>query len=381
MDTYFAPAERASQAAVVHDYNLFTGFGQVNELINALPFIAAVLNEQRQVVYGNKPLLEAMGFKRFEDILGLRPGELINCVHAREMPGGCGTAEACRVCGAVNAIQDCLKSNKKIVNECRITATVDLNPFSYDFEVTASPFQYQQQRFIVLSFEDISDEKRRQVLERLFFHDIINTAGGLRGFIDFLKLTDDPSERLEYTNIASRLSETLIEEILSQRQLLEAERGELTATMLDVDIAEILQEVVHQIEHHQVSKGKTIKSEEIHQPVVIQTDAVLLKRVLLNLLKNALEASTKGEQVMLGVKTDKPGMIQIWIKNQSVIPRDIQLQIFQRSFSTKGVSRGIGTYSIKMFTEQYLGGKVSFVSNEKDKTVFTVALPIDRSSQ
>lgn len=381
MDTYFAPAERASQAAVVHDYNLFTGFGQVNELINALPFIAAVLNEQRQVVYGNRPLLEAMGFKRFEDILGLRPGELINCVHAREMPGGCGTAEACRVCGAVNAIQDCLKSNKKIVNECRITATVDLNPFSYDFEVTASPFQYQQQRFIVLSFEDISDEKRRQVLERLFFHDIINTAGGLRGFIDFLKLTDDPSERLEYTNIASRLSETLIEEILSQRQLLEAERGELTATMLDVDIAEILQEVVHQIEHHQVSKGKTIISEEIHQPVVIQTDAVLLKRVLLNLLKNALEASTKGEQVMLGVKTDKPGMIQIWIKNQSVIPRDIQLQIFQRSFSTKGVSRGIGTYSIKMFTEQYLGGKVSFVSNEKDKTVFTVALPIDRSSQ
>ncbi|MDA3944753.1 MAG: HAMP domain-containing sensor histidine kinase [Bacteroidetes bacterium] len=381
MDTYFAPAERASQAAVVHDYNLFTGFGQVNELINALPFIAAVLNEQRQVVYGNKPLLDAMGFKRFEDILGLRPGELINCVHAREMPGGCGTAEACRVCGAVNAIQDCLKSNKKIVNECRITATVDLNPFSYDFEVTASPFQYQQQRFIVLSFEDISDEKRRQVLERLFFHDIINTAGGLRGFIDFLKLTDDPSERLEYTNIASRLSETLIEEILSQRQLLEAERGELTATMLDVDIAEILQEVVHQIEHHQVSKGKTIKSEGIHQPVVIQTDAVLLKRVLLNLLKNALEASTKGEQVMLGVKADKPGMIEIWIKNQSVIPRDIQLQIFQRSFSTKGVSRGIGTYSIKMFTEQYLGGKVSFVSNEKDKTVFTVALPIDRSSQ
>jgi len=143
METFFAPAERAEDEAVVHDYNLFTSFGQVNELINALPFIAAVLNEQRQVVYGNKPLLELMGFKDFEEILGLRPGELINCIHSREMPGGCGTSKSCRVCGAVNAIQDCLNTNKKSVNECRITANQENKEVSYDFKVTASPFEYQ----------------------------------------------------------------------------------------------------------------------------------------------------------------------------------------------------------------------------------------------
>jgi sensor histidine kinase regulating citrate/malate metabolism len=56
--------------------------------------------------------------------------------------------------------------------------------------------------------------------------------------------------------------------------------------------------------------------------------------------------------------------------------QEIQLQIFQRSFSTKGEARGIGTYSIKMFTEQYLGGKVSFVSNPTEKTVFSISLPM-----
>ncbi|MCC7317948.1 MAG: hypothetical protein IT219_05405, partial [Bacteroidales bacterium] len=66
---------------------------------------------------------------------------------------------------------------------------------------------------------------------------------------------------------------------------------------------------------------------------------------------------------------------EIWVKNETLIPREVQLQIFQRSFSTKDQARGIGTYSIKMFTEQYLKGKVSFVSTEDTKTVFSVFLP------
>lgn len=375
-DTYFAPAERADKELVDHDYNLFSGFSQVNELINALPFIAAVLNEQRQVVYGNKPLLEAMGFTRFEDVLGLRPGELINCVHAHKMPGGCGTSESCRVCGAVLAIQECLETNKKVVKECRITASQsDEKTISYDFLVTASPFQYEQHHFVVLSFDDISNEKRRQVLERLFFHDIINTAGGLRGFIEFLEITEDPAERQEYTKIASRLSETLIEEILSQRELLAAERGELRAKLEEVSLAELIVEVIQQIKHHSVSENKFIKAKDINPEITLQTDPVLLKRVLLNLLKNAVEASLKGMEITIGVNVEKVDQIEIWVKNETLIPKDIQLQIFQRSFSTKNASRGTGTYSIKMFTEQYLKGKVSFVSNEKDRTVFSVFLP------
>lgn len=376
MDTFFAPAERADQEAVLHDYNLFTSFGQVNELINALPFIAAVLNEQRQVVYGNKPLLEAMGFKDFEEILGLRPGELINCIHSREMPGGCGTSKACRVCGAVNAIQDCLNTNNKIVNECRITANQKDKEVSYDFKVTASPFEYQNKRFVVLSFEDLSDEKRRQILERLFFHDIINTAGGLRGFIEFMEMSSDPHEHKEYLTIASRLSDVLIEEILSQRQLLAAERGELKVNMKAVDINKLITETVQQIAHHQVAKTIPIVFVNQQENLNFTTDPVLLKRVLLNLLKNAVEASKPNQEVEIGFSTANNNEVIISVKNDTIMSQDIQLQIFQRSFSTKGEARGIGTYSIKMFTEQYLGGKVSFVSNPTEKTVFSISLPM-----
>jgi len=376
MDTFFAPAARADHKAVVHDYNLFTSFGQVNELINALPFIAAVLNEQRQVVYGNRPLLEAMGFKDFEEVLGLRPGELIKCIHSGEMPGGCGTSKSCRVCGAVNAIQDCLNTNKKIVNECRITANQVDKEVSYDFKVTASPFEYQNKRFVVLSFEDLSDEKRRQILERLFFHDIINTAGGLRGFIEFMELSDNPEEHKEYIKIASRLSDVLIEEILSQRQLLAAERGELKVKKETVELSVLIQEAIQQISHHQVAKSIPVIFENTGDKLEIETDSVLLKRVLLNLLKNAVEASKANQEVQISFAKADKNKVVIAVKNDTIISQDIQLQIFQRSFSTKGEARGIGTYSIKMFTEQYLGGKVSFVSNAAEKTVFRIELPI-----
>ncbi|MBK8046925.1 MAG: hypothetical protein IPK16_07250 [Anaerolineales bacterium] len=54
---------------------------------------------------------------------------------------------------------------------------------------------------------------------------------------------------------------------------------------------------------------------------------------------------------------------------------DIQLQVFQRSFSTKGNGRGLGTYSMKLLTERYLQGEVGFVSTPESGTTFFARFP------
>ena len=143
-----------------------------------------------------------------------------------------------------------------------------------------------------------------------------------------------------------------------------------------VDLNNLITETVQQIAHHQVAKTITIVFVNAHEKLSFNTDPVLLKRVLLNLLKNAVEASKPNQQVQIGFKTANNNEVIISVKNDTIMTQDIQLQIFQRSFSTKGEARGIGTYSIKMFTEQYLGGKVSFVSNSTEKTVFWISLPM-----
>ena len=107
---------------------------------------------------------------------------------------------------------------------------------------------------------------------------------------------------------------------------------------------------------------------------IIWTDRLLLLRVLGNMLKNALEATPQGQAVTVDCLDEGEEVVFV-VHNPGVIPEQVQLQVFQRSFSTKGQpGRGIGTYSMKLLGEQYLGGKVEFVSRCPEGTIFTLAL-------
>jgi sensor histidine kinase regulating citrate/malate metabolism len=66
------------------------------------------------------------------------------------------------------------------------------------------------------------------------------------------------------------------------------------------------------------------------------------------------------------------------VSNPGLIPEQVQLQLFKRSFSTKSAKgRGIGTYSMKLFGERYLGGRVGFESTAEKGTTFWIELPIE----
>ena len=89
---------------------------------------------------------------------------------------------------------------------------------------------------------------------------------------------------------------------------------------------------------------------------------------------DAIEASDDGEVITAGCKGGDSS-VTFWVHNRAFIPKDVQLQLFKRSFSTKGLGRGLGTYSMLLLTEKYLKGHVSFSSTEAQGTTFTVALP------
>jgi signal transduction histidine kinase len=101
-----------------------------------------------------------------------------------------------------------------------------------------------------------------------------------------------------------------------------------------------------------------------------------LRRVLENMVKNALEATSGGMEVRLACERSQSSLV-FSVHNPSYMPRSVQLQMFHRSFSTKGKGRGIGTYSMKLFGERYLKGKVWFSSTEDKGTTFYFSLPIE----
>ena len=375
MTSHHASARRAAREKIMEANADLGQVRQLNDLFAALPYLATILNQDRQIVFSNNSLLGSMGITDMSELLGKRPGEALHCMNAYTMDAVCGTSPNCQVCGAINTILRCQESGKTAIDECRIRTFFEGSEDWLDLEVTASPFSLNHESYIIFTARDISIEKRKEALERIFFHDVINTAGTLQGLVDVLKQLEDPKKISQFISLLAEVSKELTEEILNQKSLLAAEQGELALKKHAFYLFETLRGIVMEYREHELALNKKINFDEGYCEVTLYTDPVLMKRVIANMIKNALEATHVKDEVNVGCKLSTKDAI-IYVHNQAVISENVQKQIFQRSFSTKGKGRGLGTYSMKLLSEKYLGGKVYFSSNSKEGTVFYLRLPL-----
>lgn len=377
LDTHYAPARRKSLEEIREEVKEFfnTNF---EEILNSIPNMAIIVNKERQVVFLNQAVLQLLGIKDIEVAMGSRPGEIFKCIHSKDYIHGCGTGQNCRYCGAVNAVLQSLETNKRTSCESRITSNFDGNLISFDLNITAQPFYLKEKVFVMVFLSDISNQKRRELLEMTFLHDLLNTLTVVKGLIELFPFEDLNSEQKQFFSRIKKSFKILIEEFLTQRDLVSAEKNELIIDLKNHNSLEILKSTIEITKSKTVAKDKIIELDNNSTSVMIQTDSSLLSRVLLNLLENALEASIPGETVKIGSNIANQTII-FWVKNSVVMTESIKSQIFQRSFSTKGPGRGIGTYSVKLLTERYLGGKISFQSSKQEGTIFYVHLPIRKN--
>lgn len=362
----YLPHELAAQAALFEE-------GLVPGLLNAMGEFVFILNDRRQILFANRRMLEMLDLDDCRPLVGLRMGELFGCEHSGDMPSGCGTTEHCRLCGFVDAILKAAEG-EEAERDCRLTRRNGDSVESFEFRVKGSPFRHEGQNFSIAAVTDISHEKRRRALERIFFHDILNTVGGMRGIIRFMKdgLPDDFRQDAEVLDDAVS---TLVDEIQLQRDLNAAEHGELEVRPSLLRAWDVLRSVKELASGYEAAEGRNIVLDDGScRECLVSADFALLRRTLGNMVKNALEGSDAGGTVTLRCLIEGRDVV-FSVHNAGVIPRDIQLQIFQRSFSTKGRGRGLGTYSIRMLSERYLGGKVWFVSREPAGTYFHLAIP------
>lgn len=375
MATKYAPAERLGTTEINKQIEVIKSNKIFKELLDALGVVAAIINAERQIVYYNETLVKYLNITNPETIIGQRPGEVFNCIHSKDEVGGCGTSEACRYCGAVNAILESEKTGKKATKECRITSLEEGEHFFYDLQFTSTPILIENDLFKIISLMDISEQKRKHVLERIFFHDVLNTAGGLNGFIECLQDYESIEEMKGDLSLVSKISKKLIDEIIGQRDLINAENNELGVYNQEILIKSFMEEIAAQIGHHIIAENKQIITNNINDELIITSDRHLLSRVLINMLKNALEATPENGVVTFGYNIIDQE-IEFYIQNSKKMPREIELQVFQRSFSTKGANRGIGTYSMKLIGEKYLKGKVYFTTSDDEGTKFFIKIPI-----
>ena len=157
--TFFAPAKR-EPIKVVHRQARRLGRAPLTRgLLNASLNYVFVLNARRQIVMASENVLDLAPGKTMDQIVGLRPGEALGCIHAYECASGCGTSQFCRKCGLVRVILSGLNGRRE-TQECRLTRIIRGRESFLELRVLATPLIQDRQRYTLLAVEKISRGRR-----------------------------------------------------------------------------------------------------------------------------------------------------------------------------------------------------------------------------
>jgi diguanylate cyclase (GGDEF)-like protein len=300
-------------------------------ILDLLPGYALILTQDRRVLAGDRDVLAELGLTTPESLRRLRPGELFRCI----------------------PVQDGFSRSRQ-------------------FWVRSAPLRVGGQELLLFIFKEITEQKRREALEQVFLHDLLNLVGGLSGLAG--RLQDQGPEPQACCGQLRELSRQLVDEIQSQRLLLGAEPEYRAAEHREVQPAEILDRLGRLFRHSASVEGRRLEIRPADgEPFVC--DPVLLTRVLVNLVKNALEATPRGGTVKVWHQRhqDRRGFV---VENPGVIPEATAVRVFERCFSTKACQgRGLGTFGAKLLGEQLLGGEVGFAPHGGTSTRFFIWIP------
>ncbi len=374
LPTYFAPAKRAASKDLHRSMEIACMNPVIDGVLRSVGGMVAVLNEYRQILAVNDALLRMVGIDDGGAVLGLRPGEVLRCEHAREMPGGCGTSRYCSSCGAALAIVASLKDGMTTERKCVMTVSRNNRSEDLCLAVRAHPMKLENQRMVLLFLQDITAHEWRAALERVFFQDINNTLQGLVGTSFMMDYLDDQELRKMVKPLQLMMSR-LAKEVKVEGALSGKDLRDFRPDLQNILVLDVVEEMRQAFFSHPVSEMKRFTVTTPSTALRIRTDPSLLSRILINMLKNAFEATDPGEEVRFSVESEN-GSVSFNVWNRAPVPEAVALRIFQRYFSTKsGPGRGFGTYSMKFFGEDILGGNVDFTTSKEEGTQFRFTLP------
>lgn len=317
-----------------------------------------VVDDQLQVIFLNGVMLE-------EQVL---PGNLLKCQNALCAVAGCGTHAHCSSCNLRSIVSGSMTRNEK----CRGEASLLLDGNQeLDVRVISTPMDIEGKKYAAVVLVDNSAKKRELMLERIFFHDMLNLSGAINGFLELM----DPENTEEMLDLVKKLSQQLTDDMKAQRDLIYAQKGILKVDLKRTKARDLLTYICDSLqpmatEYNRVHViNNTLNDEEI------LVDKRLVHRILLNMFKNSAEAIQDGEVITLNACA-KEGRVILSVHNSSVIPIQMRNDIFKYGNTTKGMGRGLGTYSMKLLGENYLNGKVWFTSEEGMGTEFFLSIPL-----
>ena len=201
-------------------------------------------------------------------------------------------------------------------------------------------------------------------------HEIRNPLGTLRGFAQYFgKTAGDDSEGQQYAALMVSEVDRLNESISTLLQF--ARAPEPQKQMVEVPV--LFAKIEQLLEADCLSAGVRLQK-ELDPEVQLFADPDLLLQVMLNLLQNAIWASSAGNMIELGIR-QHGGDAHIWVKDYGLgMGEEVQRQIFDPFFSTRKKGTGLGLAISHQIVEQH-NGRIGVISSEGQGTTMNLYLP------
>ena len=220
-------------------------------------------------------------------------------------------------------------------------------------------------------------EKQRQAHEqdswtkliRVLTHEIMNTVSPIASLSDALSKSMDENGHSELDvksglDTISDSSKNLIKFVETYRQL----SGVARPLRKAVDLQELMDQVISLNSEYASSCGATCVYRPEEPDLMIYADEGQISQILINLIKNALQAGAK--HIDISARMGKEDDVIIQVANDGApIPVSAQEQIFVPFYTTKKEGSGIGLSLARQIMRQH-NGTIDLVRSDVNQTVF-----------
>jgi PAS domain-containing protein len=124
-------------------------------LFDAMPLPVFVLDDDVRILECNAAATRLFGPDK-QTILKRRGGEVLHCVHAKEVAEGCGHAPACPDCPVRNAVQAACRGEPVSRQKVQMELAAGGKTTKVDLQISCSPFTYERSTFILLVIEGLN---------------------------------------------------------------------------------------------------------------------------------------------------------------------------------------------------------------------------------
>jgi hypothetical protein len=125
-------------------------------LLDAMPLMVFVVDHDVRILDLNRTAEEALGDDRSR-FTNLRGGEVLQCVHSRDVPDGCGKGPHCNTCAIRNSVRGSSQGKEIRRRRSKFRITRGGEEKDVEFLITATPFHYRGSSNVLLILEDISE--------------------------------------------------------------------------------------------------------------------------------------------------------------------------------------------------------------------------------